>query len=169
VTAFALRALRLGNVEPKQPRRALEFLVDSQTEEGHWGQEWAYYGTPFYAMAPILDVLSHYDRYGDVIERSRRYIVRSQLEDGRWYAELPDFPRSTSAELQTALALQCCFDAELDRDDETVRKGTRWLMGEQNPDGSWHGGFFPNRRHEKSEDIYATSQTLVALARYDRM
>jgi hypothetical protein len=57
-TGFALRCLMMGDMNCLHLESALRFLLDSQNQEGHWGTSWEYYGTSYYAMVPILEVLA---------------------------------------------------------------------------------------------------------------
>jgi hypothetical protein len=175
VTAFAMRALAYGDYRSKYDSLALDFLMQSQKDEGHWGVEWQYYGTPFYPMEPILNVLAQRNqqgRYDRALQKAKKYLLNSQHNDGRWYYPLGGFRSHLSAETQTALALQCCFACGLTPGDAAVVKGMKWLLSRQEIDGSWNGGEFPipNARNKcKREEVYATSLTLIALYRYEQL
>ena len=107
------------------------------------------------------------------------YLIESQGDDGSWYYEMAGVAYTVSPELQTALALQCCFSCGLGPDDATVSKGIRWLLGQQEEDGRWDGGFFPfppaycnlisltmDMPLPKEEDVAATTHALIALHQY---
>ena len=168
-TGFALKSLLSCGYSPNDLRGAINFLHGSQNDDGHWGVEWQYYGTPYYAMAPILWVL-HWCRYEydneEVITNVQSYLVSSQNDNGSWFYELEGVPYIPSPELQSAMALQCCLYSGLDIKNDTVSRGIDWLLERQLSDGHWDGGFFPNRKIKKKEDIYATSQSLLALHQY---
>jgi hypothetical protein len=167
VTAFALKALQCYDEKQRDFNKAIEFLIHAQDSSGHWGTAWQYYGTPFYAMVPILSVLRfHRSKYKDVIDNAARYLIGTQNDDGGWCYKLTGFDNLPSAELQSALALQSYLYCSLDPSDEVIERALVWLLDRQIDDGHWHGGYFPNQQIQKSEDIYATAQILIALDQY---
>lgn len=169
VTAFVFRALLASDTPPNHFDGGLEFLKHSQNEEGHWGVSPYYYGTPFYAMAPVLEVLSHNpSKYGETLTRAKAYLTRSQRIDGSWYYKVGHFIGYPSAELQTALALLSCTRCNLGPRSNVFDKGIKWLIQKQKKDGSWDGGYFPynDPRKIKKEDLYATTLALKVLYDY---
>lgn len=169
VTAFVLRALSVSGTQPNDVHESLEFLKESQNKSGHWGISPYYYGTPFYAMAPILEVLnSNTPKHGETLARARDYITRSQRIDGSWYQKLEGVLGSSSAELQTALALMSCTHIDLGPGSEVFDKGIKYLIQKQRKDGSWNGGYFPynDPKKKKKEDLYATTLALKVLYDY---
>jgi hypothetical protein len=173
VTAFAWRALFWGKKKLKYESRALKFLLDSQDAKGHWGIEWQYYGTPYYAMAPILQVFSlkNHGENDAAIAKAKSYLIKNQNKNGSWFYKIRRFYNLPSPELQTALALQCCFFCGLGPDNKIVLKGIKWLLNRQRKNGAWRGGYFPvpDVKVRKREDIYATSQALIVLHQYYRL
>jgi hypothetical protein len=162
VTAMALGALGAAGVAPRLGAEAERALLSSQDPDGHFGIEWQYYGTPYYALAAVLGEL----RGGDAAaarRRARAYLDRTQQPDGSWYHEPPRGGRGASRELQTALALLACLRGGAAADDAVVARGLAWLLAHQAEDGSWPGGYFPAPRSTKREDVYATAQALEAL------
>lgn len=171
VTGFALRCLMMGNMACLHLESALRFLSDSQKQEGHWGIDRAYYGTPYYAMVPIVEVLAANNgerKFNSELLKAEKYLVDNQKKDGSWINKKMLYDNETSAELQTALALQSCFATGMNWDNKVVEKGFKWLLSRQLRDGSWQGGHFPfrDRENKKKEDIYATSQSLIAIHKY---
>ncbi len=171
VTAYALKALALGEIVPIHENAALDALLDTQATAGHWGANWMVYGTPNYALALVLEALAPHranQREEQSMERAQEFLRESQQPDGSWHRAVEGAVRQPSAELHTALALQACLSTGLGPASETVQRGTAWLLGRQRPDGSWDGGFFPtpaDYRTVKREDVYATAQALLALHR----
>jgi len=101
-----------GDPDAPQVERALAWLARAQQKKGHWGVIWQAYGTSYYAMSPILQVIASCQRdvqYDNVLRNAKEYLINSQRSDGSWYYELEGYPRRPSAVLQTALALQSCF------------------------------------------------------------
>ena len=169
VTAFVLRALSVSDKQANHFNKGLDFLKHSQNEKGHWGISPFYYGTPFYAMAPVLEVLSHNGaKFGETKGLAKTHLESSQRIDGNWYVKVDHVIGFTSAELQTALALLSCAHCGLGPGSKVYDKGIKWLIQKQRKDGSWNGGYFPynDPKKKKKEDLYATTLSLKVLYDY---
>ena len=170
VTGFALRALETCEIGPLYLDDSIGFLLDTQDAQGHWGVAWEYYGSPYYPMVPILLVLSsasHQHNHESAIHKSRDFLHLTQDEDGSWFYTIPHQNKIPSRELHTSLALQSLFHCG-EYSNSSIEKGVHWLLSSQLDDGSWFGGFFPHPDPmiQKSEDLYATSQSLTAILHY---
>ncbi|HOO77584.1 MAG TPA: prenyltransferase/squalene oxidase repeat-containing protein [bacterium] len=169
VTGFALRALADRGLSPLRSRAALEFLSRTFREEGNWGSDPYYYGTPFYALAPILSALGSRPGGAEVDalrDRARNFIFSVQTPDGGFsFASVRD-PSGPSEQLETALALRALLGSGLDSRDPRIRRALSWLLNRQEADGSWAGGRFPapGGSRLKREDVYCTAQVLQVLA-----
>jgi len=171
VTAFALIALDSANTQAQYPTEAVRFLRETQSEEGHWGTDWHYYGTPFYPMDPILEVLRKINTDGSldtVISKSKNFLLASQRPEGALVRSLGATGNQISHELHTALALKSLLHSGVGDQGPPLVSGLNWLLSRQRKDGSWHGGMFPhpNSRIKKNEDIFCTSQVLILLPIY---
>ena len=171
VTGFVLRALAAAEMSPLYPDQALGYLKDSQNEEGHWGIDWQYYGTPYYAMDPILKILQLYNKeglYDKAISKARDYLFSRQRKDGSFLHAPEKYGSGPSAELQTVLALKSLLSCNIGVDHVRVQKGIRWLLGRQRKNGSWNGGMFPvpDPRIRRKEDVYCTAQALTLFHKY---
>jgi hypothetical protein len=159
-TAFALLALGDGGVEPVDLDGARMFLRATQHDEGHWGAPWHFYGTPYYAMAPILEALRADPKADGVRRWARRFLEDDQADDGSWRRGEP------SAELQTALAMRAALAAGAQPQDRGIQAAAGFLRRSQRGDGGWCGGTFPlpsSMGRVQREDVYATAQALRAL------
>lgn len=170
VIAFAFRALSESGDNCVYEKEALLFIKNTQNKDGHWGIDWRFYGTPFYAMEPVLDVMQKNNKAGyfnNNIKKAKKFILKSQRSDGSWFFKLDGFKNFPSAELQTALALSSLLHCNLEVTDIHIQKGIDWLLMKQREDGSWRGGYFPvpGFMVRKVEDIYATSQILMLFYR----
>ncbi len=171
VTAFALTALHSTNMHSVYPTEATRFLIEAQSVEGHWGTDWHYYGTPFYPMDTILEVLCRINTDGSldtVISKSTDFILASQLAGGAFVWTSDATENKISPELQTTLALKSLLHCGVGDDESALASGLDWLLNKQREDGSWRGGVFPhpNSGIKKNEDIFCTSQVLVLLRPY---
>jgi hypothetical protein len=160
VTAFALLALRSGRVRPADLAGARLFLRTTQIPGGHWGAPWQYYGTPYYAMAPILEALRDDPDADGVRQRARAFLEASQRPDGSWFTS-----GGPSPELQTALGTIAALAAGVA--DGRVQRAGAFLRRSQRSTGDWNGGTFPlpmSAGRVQREDVYATAQALRALS-----
>ena len=82
VTAFVLRTFCLMDTTPAYPKQALDFLVRSQNEEGHWGYNWYYNAVPYYVTMPTADVLARFSSHAP-LAKTRDYVRRRQRESTR--------------------------------------------------------------------------------------
>jgi prenyltransferase beta subunit len=171
VTAFVLRTFCLLGLSPARPEQALQFLVKSQSEEGHWGYNWYYNAVPYYVTMPVTDALARYSCYAP-LAKARDYVLRRQRPDGSWSFDAEGFVNQLSSEVHTTYALETLMSCGLEPDERPVRAGVEWLLSRQREDGSWHGGVFPYppselyRAFRTGQDVYGTAAILVTLHRY---
>ncbi len=170
-TAYAMRAIELYGYRGKYTKAALESLCSMQDSSGHWGMPWEYYGTPYYAMAPILEVLAKHVYHKNVqqtIEKAKSFLTTSQDTQGYWFIQQNKSHRQPSAELQTALALLSIDSCYSPCVNAAYESGVKWLLTKQLPNGSWNGGIFPHpdRSRSKREDIYTTALVLCTMSKY---
>ena len=171
VTAYVLRAFAEGAERSLYPEKAYRYLCSSQNLHGHWGIAWHYYGTPFYAMSVIMEVLHANNSggsYDPQLNRAERYILSMQRKDGSFYYRLKGFENAVSPELHTALALQALLHRTSGQARRALDRGIFWLLRRQKADGSWNGGFFPVPvpEYRKKEDMFCTSAVLILLYNY---
>lgn len=146
-------------------RKGIEYILETQGENGRWGSSWQYYDTPYYATYVNLLSLKLYGlEETDNYKRGVSYIKKNQNPDGSWGKDSEGRP---SRALRTALALNSLLVSAQtsDSDSQAIEKGISWLIKNQREDGSWDGGEFVNFK-DKKEDVYATAMALLALKRY---
>jgi hypothetical protein len=171
VTAFVLRTFCLLDLKPARPQQALQFLGQSQNEDGHWGYNWYYNAVPYYVTMPVTDVLARYSCYAP-LGKARDYVLRRQRADGSWSFNAEGFENQLSSEVHTTYALETLMSCGIEPDEGPVRAGFRWLLEQQRADGSFCGGVFPYppseqyRSFKTGQDVYGTAAILVTLHRY---
>lgn len=165
VTGFALVALHEYGEAPRYRQAALDQLTSSQSEAGDWGVEWEYYGTPYYALAPITQALYIHGQEKP-LARARDFLRSHQREDGSWFHAWQDQREVPSPVLQTALALRACHYCGFDSTSVEMIKARAWLETQQREDGAFFGGYFPippRFNKKKEETVYSTTQVIRAL------
>ncbi len=138
VTAHAIEMLSaLGRPNP----RGVDWLLGAQEEDGSWFGRWGVnhvYGTG--AAVPAL-VAAGIPAGDERIRRAVRWLEDRQNPDGGWGEDCRSYDdpawigRGDSTASQTAWAL-LALDAAGER-SLAVRRGVRWLVDTQLPDGSW--------------------------------
>jgi squalene-hopene/tetraprenyl-beta-curcumene cyclase len=143
VTAHAVEMLAAVG---RPLHRGLQWLLDAQEEDGSWFGRWGVnhvYGTG--AAVPAL-VAAGIDPADERIRRAVRWLTEHQNEDGGWgedcrsYGDPAWIGRGASTASQTAWAL-LALDAAGER-DLAMRRGLRFLVATQRPDGTWDEPWF---------------------------
>jgi squalene-hopene/tetraprenyl-beta-curcumene cyclase len=142
VTAHAVEMLAvLGLGNSSSARRGLDWLLSEQEPDGSWFGRWGVnhvYGTG--AAVPAL-VAAGIEPDAPVIRRAVAWLEDHQNADGGWGEDCLSYDdpawvgRGTSTASQTAwalLALHAAGERSL-----SVRRGVRWLVENQRPDGTW--------------------------------
>jgi squalene-hopene/tetraprenyl-beta-curcumene cyclase len=142
VTAHVIEMLAAaGQGAYARGRAGIEWLLAAQEKDGSWFGRWGVnhvYGTG--AAIPALIAAGH-DPRSEPIRRAVRWLESHQNEDGGWGEDArsyddPDWiGRGDSAASQTAWALLALHAAG--EDSLAVRRGIRWLIETQRPDGTW--------------------------------
>jgi squalene-hopene/tetraprenyl-beta-curcumene cyclase len=177
VTAHAvemLAALGQGGGEPA--RRGAAWLLNHQEPDGSWFGRWGVnhvYGTG--AVVPALIAVGIPPEH-DSVRRAVAWLERHQNADGGWgedarsYEDPAWIGRGPSTASQTAWALLALHAAG--ERSEAVRRGVRWLVETQRPDGTWDepqftGTGFP-RDFYINYHLYRLVFPLMALGRCGR-
>lgn len=165
ITAFAVNLFELHSYPNYNKKAALDFIASQQLPDGSWGQTWEYYNVPGYALWQCLKALKNEPQFAQNYQRGLDFILQSQSEDGSWFFRDPAIPNFTSAELQTALMLQCLEDETDPKTVEARDKALHFLLEKQLANGSFDGGNFPiqNARYKKAEYLFATAMAIKAL------
>jgi squalene-hopene/tetraprenyl-beta-curcumene cyclase len=163
-----------GTSSDRPVRRGIEFLKRDQTPEGAWYGRWGVnyvYGTSgVLRAAETLGVSKE-----DWCQRAASWLRNVQNPDGGWgescvsYDDLSLKGQAESTASQTAWGLIGLLAAGGPA-DASVTRAVQYLLGRQQPDGSWKeapftGTGFPRVFYLKYH-LYQNSFPLYALARY---
>jgi squalene-hopene/tetraprenyl-beta-curcumene cyclase len=147
VVALALRELGMGDAAV---RRGLDWLAGMQSKRGGWGAfdvdnsaMWLY-KVPFCDFGKVtdepsadvsahaLEVLGPAGRYGDVVERGLRWLLKEQEDDGSWFGRWGvNHLYGTGAALP---ALEACG---VTPDHPAMRRSVAWLDSVQQSSGGF--------------------------------
>ncbi|MEP6809510.1 MAG: squalene--hopene cyclase [Chthoniobacterales bacterium] len=177
LTARTLELFGYLGVEgkPVWVRRAVQYLIDTQDDDGSWYGRWGVnyiYGT-WQVLRGLRAIKA--DMTKDWILRGRDWLESCQNEDGGWGETCASYDtpvlkgKGESTASQTAWALMgICACGDLDR--PSVQRGLRYLLLTQRRDGAWDepqitGTGFPRVFYLKY-DMYRQNFPLMALATY---
>ena len=179
ITGRTLEALEKLGFPPTDPAvaRAVAFLDAKQEQDGTWYGRWGcnyIYGT-WLAVCGLKSAGEDLSR--EKRQRAVSWLHRHQNDDGGW-GELPrsyEDPRQKgvgpSTPSQTAWALMALL-ALGDGGSPRVARGVRYLLGNQQYDGSWQDRYWTGTGFPKvfylRYHLYATYFPLWALALYAR-
>jgi len=148
VTAHVVEMLAMtGEASSAAAQRGITWLLDHQEDDGSWFGRWGanyLYGTG--AVVPAL-IEAGIGRTHPAITRAVDWLRRGQRPDGGWGEDLRSYDepvewraRGESTASQTAWALLALISAGDDSD--ATRRGVRWLIDTQRPDGTWDEPYF---------------------------
>ncbi|WP_043267896.1 squalene--hopene cyclase [Streptomyces sp. CT34] len=177
VTAHVVEMLAdVGRTHDPRTRRGIAWLLAEQEPSGAWFGRW---GTNYvYGTGSVLPALAAAGIPGShpAVRRAVGWLERVQNEDGGWGEDQRSYQdkekwagRGASTASQTAWALMALLAAG-ERDGEAVRRGVRWLVDTQLPDGSWDEPYFTGTGFPWDFSInyhlYRQVFPLTALGRY---
>lgn len=170
---------QLGETPQTSPelRRAVDYLIHEQENDGSWYGRWGMnfiYGT-WSALCALGLVQSQ--EVLSAISRSKDWLVSIQNTDGGWgeeehsYAMPPRYARGESTLSQTAWALLALMIDPIVH-PEAIERGIAYLLSKLNQTDIWQEPYhtatgFPNVFYLRYHG-YATYFPLWALARYQR-
>ncbi|MDQ6940687.1 MAG: squalene--hopene cyclase [Verrucomicrobiota bacterium] len=177
LTARTLELFGYIGFDPKRDcvRRAVKYLIDTQDDDGSWYGRWGVnyiYGT-WQVLRGLRAIGENMTQ--DWILRGRDWLESCQNEDGGWGETCASYDdptlkgRGISTASQTSWAIMgICACGDLDR--PSVQRGLRFLLNQQDDDGSWTepqitGTGFPGVFYLKY-DFYRQNFPLMALATY---
>ncbi len=158
-------------------RRGVDYLLRNQEEDGSWYGRWGVnylYGTCFALRG--LRAAGEDPREAHMI-RAGEWVRSVQKNDGGWgetAASYDDPARKTegvSTASQTAWALMALFATD-DYETDSVKSGIRYLIENQNENGSWNEQFFTGTGFPRvfylRYHLYPQYFPLMALGEYRR-
>jgi squalene-hopene/tetraprenyl-beta-curcumene cyclase len=179
LTARALECLgrRGWSVTDPRVKRAVEFVKRDQTSDGAWYGRWGV--NYIYGTSGVLRAMESLGLRDEACcQRAASWLRATQNPDGGWgescasYHHPDQKGKGPSTPSQTAWGLVGLLAAG-DPDEAAVTRAVRYLIDEQQPDGSWAedaftGTGFPRVFYLKYH-LYRNSFPLYALARYLRL
>ncbi|HUG66988.1 MAG TPA: squalene--hopene cyclase [Pirellulaceae bacterium] len=145
ITARVLEALALFGPAVGHPAvdRAVRYLRQTQEADGSWFGRWGV--NYIYGTWQVVSGLARIgvSREDSVIQRGVQWLLDHQQSCGGWGESACSYDDpSTKGDgpvtaSQTAWALLGLIDAGCE-DHPSVRRGIRWLIDQQQADGSWH-------------------------------
>lgn len=159
----ALQACGRLQQRPAVLRRALAYLARVQRYDGSFGSVWFREATA--GTASVLEALADCGlMHTEMAARARDHLVRSQNDDGSW-AGLRGQPGTAEETAWAVMALLRCPADDATR--QAARRGARWLVARQRPDGTWAeapiGLYYSAMWY--SDSFYALALPMRALAR----
>lgn len=144
LTGHKLEALGLMGYDMSDPavRRAVDYVMSEQEEEGSWFGRWGVnhiYGTAL--VLPGLRAVG-FDMKDPRIQKTARWLVSKQSPDGGWgescASYMDDALRAAGPPTpsQTAWALIGLLAIGGHENDEAIRRGVSWLLRHQH-NGTW--------------------------------
>jgi len=174
VTGSVLYSLLSIGIKSKKIDKGIDYLINSQNDDGSWGSNWVYYDSPYYPTHVILPSLKLYGlENSNTYTKAIEYIISTQKKDGSWNNKT-NYKYKPSIEMRTALALNSLLVNSIDSEYNKIKKGIDWLINTQKSDGHWSGGYFVGWGPDsgihpgKKEDIYTTSLALRAFMNYKK-
>jgi len=179
LTARALECLGRCGWSESDPRvkRAVEFVKRDQTPEGAWYGRWGV--NYIYGTSGVLRALESLGlREEACCQRAAVWLRANQNSDGGWGETCASYDHpdqkglGPSTPSQTAWGLIGLLAAG-DPEEAAVARAVRYLLDQQQPDGSWPeeaftGTGFPRVFYLKYH-LYRNSFPLYALARYQNL
>ncbi len=179
VTAHVLELLAALGEDGLARRRAIDFLVRTQEDDGAWYGRWGVnylYGTGL-ALAALGAAGA--ERVADAVARGAAWLRSRQNDDGGWGETCRSYERpgqetrgrgpSTASQTGWALLGLTAAGGVPGADDAAVRRGVGFLLDSQSGDGDWAeeattGTGFPGTFYLRY-DLYRVTFPLMALAR----
>jgi squalene-hopene/tetraprenyl-beta-curcumene cyclase len=177
ITARALEALSHYGYRVGQPPvdRAVKFILSRQEDTGAWFGRWGVnyiYGT-WQVLVGLAAV--GFDMTAPAVRRAVRWLKEVQNPDGGWgescrsYDDPSTAGQGESTASQTAWAVLGLLAAG-EQDSIEARAGVEYLVGTQNPDGTWAEGPFTGTGFPRvfylKYHMYPVYFPLMAIGRY---
>jgi len=155
-------------------RKAVQFLVSDQMEDGKWYGRWGICYT--YGVGAVLQGLEavREDMKKDYIQKAMTWLREHQHGEGGWGESYLAFYEAEYAGVgfstadQTAFALLGLLSAGEDPRSEVVANGVRYLLENQQEDGSWPDEYVLSGVNVYVDTIYGKVFPMWALSAYNR-
>lgn len=161
------------NIKTKCIENAKKFLKGDQLGCGAW---WGRWGICYiYGTTQVISGLKavNEDMDSDYIKKAIKWLIKIQNKDGGWgedfrsiFSEKPILGKSTVE--HTSWSIIALLDANIEPDSSIIKKGVRYIINNQQNDGTFPSSYVASAIDPGKYEIYSAIFPLYALSKWQR-